>query len=195
MSREFFNTRAATWDEKVTEKDPSKLEAILARMDIEPGSAVLDVGTGTGVFVPYLLHKIGEQGQLVCLDFAENMLAITRAKRFSEDIRYICADITESGLPDNVFDAVVCYSVFPHFEDKPKILDEIYRVLKPDGRLFIAHTSSRQAINDIHRSLPEVSDHVFPENEELEMMLTSAGFIDISISDGRDSYFVRAVKP
>ena len=195
MSREFFNTRAATWDEKVTEKDPSKLEAILARMDIEPGSAVLDVGTGTGVFVPYLLRKIGEQGQLVCLDFAENMLAITRAKRFSEDIRYICADITESGLPDNVFDAVVCYSVFPHFEDKPKILDEIYRVLKPDGRLFIAHTSSRQAINDIHRSLPEVSDHVFPENEELEMMLTSAGFIDISISDGRDSYFVRAVKP
>jgi ubiquinone/menaquinone biosynthesis C-methylase UbiE len=195
VSREFFNTRAATWDENVAEKDPSRLEAILARMDIQPGSTVLDVGTGTGVFVPYLLRKIGEHGQLICLDFAESMLAIARAKQFSGNISYICSDITDSGLPDGAFDAVVCYSVFPHFEDKPKIMGEIYRVIKPRGRLFIAHTSSRQAINEIHRGLSEVCDHVFPENEELEKMLTGVGFKDIYISDGRESYFFRAVKP
>ena len=118
MSREFFNARAATWDEKIAEKDTSKLEAMLSRIDIKPGDAVLDVGTGTGVFVPYLLRKIGSRGSFVCLDFAEDMLAIARRKDFPGNISYFCADIEDSGLPGESFDAVVCYSVFPHFQDK-----------------------------------------------------------------------------
>ncbi len=195
MSKDFFNTRAATWDENVAEKDASRLEAMLARIDISPGGIVLDVGTGTGVFVPYLLKKIGGQGKLVCLDFAEKMLNIASEKKYNGNVTFLCADIGDSDLPDGAFDAVVCYSVFPHFEDKPKILSEIHRVLQPGGRMFIAHTSSRQVINDIHRSLPEVCGHIFPENEELRMMLTAAGFEDIIISDGTESYFVRARKP
>ena len=195
MSKEFFNTQAATWDERVTEKDTSKLEAMLSRIDIDSGANVLDVGTGTGVFVPYLLRKIGNQGSLVCLDFSEEMLGIARTKQFQGNISYLCADIENSGLPDKAFGAVVCYSVFPHFDDKSKVLGEICRVLKPAGRLFIAHTSSRQAINEIHRNLPEVSDHVFPENDELHKMLSTAGFEEISINDGKESYFVSARKP
>ena len=52
MSKEFFNARAATWDERAAEKDVGRLKAMAARLDITPGSTVLDVGTGTGVFVP-----------------------------------------------------------------------------------------------------------------------------------------------
>ena len=195
MSEEFFNTRAATWDEKVAERDVSKLEAMLARIEISPGDTVLDVGTGTGVFVPFLLKKIGSKGRLVCLDFAEGMLDIAREKKFNGNINFLCADIKNSGLPDEAFNAVVCYSVFPHFDDKPKALSEICRVLQPGGRLFIAHTSSRQTINDIHRSLPEVCGHVFPENEEMQRLLSEAGFDDIRISEGQEHHFLSARKP
>ena len=194
MSKDFFNSRATTWVEKVAEKDVSKLEAMLSRLDIEAGASVLDVGTGTGVFVPLLLKKIGREGKLVCLDFAEEMLKITRAKGFKGNISYLCADIENSHLADKSFDAVVCYSVFPHFRDKPKVLREINRLLKKEGQLFICHTSSRQAINEIHRSLPEVCDHLFPENEETHRMLSEAGFEDIRISDGEDDYLVSARK-
>jgi ubiquinone/menaquinone biosynthesis C-methylase UbiE len=194
MSRDFFNARAATWDEKATEKDISRLEAMAARLDIRPGATVLDVGTGTGVFVPYILHKIGHAGNLVCLDYAGEMLKIARAKGFEGNIGYVCAAVEDSRLPDNSFDAVVCYSVFPHLQDKPKALREINRLLKPGGRLFICHTSSRRAINEIHRSLPEVCDHLFPENEETRSLLSGAGFEDIRISDGRDDYLVSARK-
>jgi len=194
VSKDFFNSRATTWDEKVAEKDVSKLEAMLARLDIKAGATVLDVGTGTGVFVPLLLKKIGREGKLVCLDFAEEMLKITRAKGFKGNISYLCADIENSHLADKSFDAVVCYSVFPHFRDKPKVLREINRLLKKEGQLFICHTSSRQAINEIHRSLPEVCDHLFPENEETHRMLSEAGFEDIRISDGEDDYLVSARK-
>jgi ubiquinone/menaquinone biosynthesis C-methylase UbiE len=194
MSKDFFNSRAATWDEKVAEKDVSRLKAMLSRLDIETGAAVLDVGTGTGVLVPFLLKKIGREGKLVCLDFSEQMLKMARAKGFTGNIQFLCADIENSRLADNSFDAVVCYSVFPHFRDKPKALREIHRLLKKDGRLYICHTSSRQAINEIHRSTPEVCDHIFPENDDTRRMLSEAGFGNIDISDGAEDYVVSARK-
>ena len=194
MSKDFFNSRAATWDEKVAEKDLSRLKAMLARLDIKSGATVLDVGTGTGVFVPLLLKKIGREGNLVCLDFAEEMLKIAQTKDFKGNISYLCADIENSRLDDNTFDAVVCYSVFPHFRDKPKALKEINRLLKKDGQLFICHSSSRQVINEIHRSLPEICDHLFPENEDMDRMLSEAGFTDIDISETTESYLACARK-
>jgi ubiquinone/menaquinone biosynthesis C-methylase UbiE len=194
MSKDFFNSRAATWDEKVAEKDVSRLKAMLSRLDIETGAAVLDVGTGTGILVPFLLKKIGREGKLVCLDFSEQMLKMARAKGFTGNIQFLCADIENSRLADNSFDAVVCYSVFPHFRDKPKALREIHRLLKKDGRLYICHTSSRQAINEIHRSTPEVCDHIFPENDDTRRMLSEAGFGNIDISDGAEDYVVSARK-
>jgi len=194
MSKEYFNARAETWDEKAAEKDATKLKAMAARLEIKPGARVLDAGTGTGVFVPYLLQKIGEKGWLTCLDFAENMLAAARAKKFTGNIDYVCADIVETGLPDNAYDAVVCYSVFPHFDHPFRALCEIARMLKAGGRLYICHTSSRRAINEIHQSIPEICDHVFPENEDLRRMLIEAGFIDITIEDGEDSYLVTGKK-
>jgi ubiquinone/menaquinone biosynthesis C-methylase UbiE len=195
LSKDFFNSRAATWDENAAEKNPYRLRAMLARLDIKTGASVLDVGTGTGVFVPFLLEKIGCGGSLVCLDFSEKMLNIARGKGFTGNIRFLCAGIENSRLADNSFDAVVCYSVFPHFEDKPKALLEINRLLRKDGKLFICHTSSRQAINDIHRCIPEVCGHLFPENLETRRMLAEAGFTDITINDREEDYLVSARKP
>jgi ubiquinone/menaquinone biosynthesis C-methylase UbiE len=194
MSKDFFNARAATWDENVAEKDVTKLWTMAERLDISEGDEVLDIGTGTGVFVPFLLAKLGPEGRLVCVDFAEEMLRIAAAKAFGCNIEYICADIENSGLADENFDAAVCYSVFPHFENKPKVLREINRMLRKKGRFYICHTSSRHDINEVHRSLPDVRTHLFPENAETYRMLEDAGFVDISISDGEDDYLVSAGK-
>jgi ubiquinone/menaquinone biosynthesis C-methylase UbiE len=194
VSKEFFNSRAATWDEKAAERNTFRLESIVARLDIKAGATVLDAGAGTGVFAPYLMKKIGSKGILVCLDYAEEMLKIARAKSLGGNISFLCADIENSRLPDKSFDVVVCYSVFPHFHDKPKALKEIYRLLKQDGKLFICHTSSRHAINEIHRSLPDICGHLIPENGEMRRMLTDAGFGDADIADGADDYLVSALK-
>jgi len=190
----YFNDKAAIWDEIIAEKDVARLEDMANRLNIEPGSTVLDVGTGTGVFMPFILNGIGGNGRLVCLDFAEEMLQRARAKGFPGNIEYVCADIADTMLDDKTFDAVVCYSSFPHFQDKPKALREINRVLKEGGNLFICHTSSRNTINQIHRQILEVKNDLIPEEAEMRQLLSAAGFAKIDISDEDDKYLASARK-
>lgn len=194
MSRSYFNRQADIWDERIAEKDFNKLASLVRRLDIRRGDVVLDVGTGTGVLVPFLLEKIGPEGRLVCLDSAEKMLAKARAKGFKGNIEYICADISRTRFENKVFDAVVCYSSFPHFQDKASALREIGCLLKKGGRLFIGHTSSRASINRIHQQIPELSDDLIPDDREMRRLLLAAGFGQISLSDEASGYLAEAAK-
>jgi ubiquinone/menaquinone biosynthesis C-methylase UbiE len=195
MTRSYFNSQADTWDEVAAEKDLTKLEWLARSLDIRPGATVLDVGTGTGVFVPFLLAKIGNSGRLVALDFAEEMLKRAKAKGFRGNIEYLNADICHVPLPGEAVDAVVCYSSFPHFQDKPGALREISRLLKKGGKLSIGHTSGREEINEVHRQIPQVRNDLVPDEAEMRQMLRDAGFVSIEICDACDRYLVSAVKP
>lgn len=194
MTRSYFDGKAEIWDDKIAEKDAAKLENMAGHLDIKPGSSVLDVGAGTGVFIPFLLKKVGSKGRLVCLDCAAKMLEKARKKGFKGNIEYVCADIHRTDFQDEAFDAVVCYSSFPHFRDKPGALQEIKRLLKKGGRLFICHTSSRAAINQIHRQIPELRGDLLPDRTEMTGLLASAGFGEIELHDGADSYLAKARK-
>jgi ubiquinone/menaquinone biosynthesis C-methylase UbiE len=195
MIRAYFNRQAAIWDEAVAEKNTTRLEKMAERLDLEPGFTVLDVGTGTGVFLPFLLEKIGGNGRVVALDIAEAMLLHAKAKDFHGNIDFVCGDVMDIALGDGIFDAVVCYSSFPHFQDKPRAFAEIYRVVKSGGRVLICHTSSRAEINEVHRQIPEVHHDTIPEADKMQSMLSSAGFVEIKIEDKSDSYLVLARKP
>ena len=195
MIRAYFNRRAAVWDKTVAEKDKTKLELMAERLEIGPGSTILDVGTGTGVFIPFLLSRIGSNGKIITLDFAEEMLRKAKDKSFDGEVAYLNADVTNIPLSDKTFDYVVCYSSFPHFQDKAKALGEINRVTKCGGYLFICHTSSRANINEIHSSIPEVANDLIPDEKEMRVTLAEAGFIDIRIEDDRENYLCRACKP
>ena len=195
MIRAYFNQKAAIWDETVSERDTAKLERMAQRLNIKPGSTILDIGTGTGVFLPFLLNKVGKHGQIVSLDFAEEMLRKARAKGFNGNIYYLNADVTDIPLAEESFDVVVCYSSFPHFQDKPRALAEIKRVTKNGGELFICHTSSRAIINQIHRQIPAVANDIIPDEGEMRIMLSMAGFTDIGIDDSNQNYLARARKP
>ncbi len=194
MIRTYFNGKAAIWDEVAAEKDQSRLRQMAARLDIRPGSVVLDVGTGTGVFVPFLRQRTGGNGKILALDIAEKMLHRARVKNFDGVVSYLNADVAHIPLPDVSVDSVVCYSSFPHFQDKAKALVEMYRVVKNGGRIFICHSSSREAINGLHNGIPEVAGDVIPEEYEMRSMLSEVGFADIKIEDNCENYLCRALK-
>ncbi|UCH42318.1 MAG: methyltransferase domain-containing protein, partial [Dehalococcoidales bacterium] len=80
MIRAYFNERADIWDETVAEKDTAKLERMAARLNLKPGFKILDVGTGTGVFLPFIFNKIGQDGQVIAIDIADEMLLKAKVK-------------------------------------------------------------------------------------------------------------------
>ncbi len=192
--RTYFNQRATVWDETSSETDVTKLELMAKRLNIKPGSTLLDVGSGTGVLIPFLLSRIGREGRLVALDFAEEMLKRAQAKGY-KDIGYLHADVTSIPVGDEIFDVVVCYSSFPHFQDKLQALAEINRVTKSGGRLLICHTSSRAMINQFHRQIPAVENDAIPDEPEMQFLLSWAGFTDIKIDDSSEGYLCSARKP
>ncbi len=194
MTRIYFNERATIWDQTVAEKDGSKLKQMARRLRIEPKSGVLDVGSGSGIFIPYLLELLDQAGRLVALDFAEEMLKVAKRKDFDGNIEFLTGDVTDIPIYKETFNTVVCYSSFPHFHDKPKALKEMSRVMKTGGRLLICHTTSRARVNEIHHSIPAVKNDLLPDEDEMKTLLKAAGFTEISIEDEGKSYLASALK-
>lgn len=170
----FFNNLAAEWD-NMPKPDQKKLAHIAARLQLQPGQAVLDVGTGTGVLLPFLREGIGPDGTLVAVDIADRMIA-RASEKYARLARLQTADVTALPFEDGTFDRVVCYSAFPHFPDKLAALREMARVLKPAGSIFVAHSEGREHINHFHHSLKSfVSQDQLPDDGEMRRLGTAAG--------------------
>ena len=112
--------------------------------DIESGW-VLDVATGTGRFVEDLrfAFSFGSQpraGNVKIIGVDRLRGAVAHASNDGEDVHYLAMDAARLGFPDNSFDVVCLVRALHHMTDATQVqaLAEMYRVLKPDGRFFVA---------------------------------------------------------
>ncbi|HHY42455.1 MAG TPA: methyltransferase domain-containing protein [Thermoanaerobacterales bacterium] len=187
--REYFNKLADKWDE-ICFHDPAKLKAIVKMAGISEGQKVLDVGTGTGVMLPFIHELVGEKGEIAAIDIAEKMLEVAKQKYHFDNIRFILGDIATTLLPENYYDLIMCYSVFPHFKDKPGIVALMARLLKPKGRLVIAHSQSREAINSLHAKLDVVRKDQLPEAATIEEYMKQAQLVPVLTEDNHEMFVV-----
>lgn len=167
---------------------------------IQPGESVLDVGCGTGE-VTLRAKKRAGNGTVYGIDPAPEMIAVARKKavRKKLDIDFRVGVIEALPFPDSSIDAVTSSLMMHHLPDdlKKRGLAEIYRVLKPGGRLLIA---------DFMRPTGSLLNHLFiaftrhrglkTGIEDLQKLLNEAGFTQVKQLDGNIFVigFVRAVK-
>jgi ubiquinone/menaquinone biosynthesis C-methylase UbiE len=193
--QEYFDQLAPTWDKELTEERLERLGNIVKEVGIKPGNCVLDIGSGTGVLLPFLTAEMGGQGRIVALDLSAEMLVQAQAKNFPPLIGLAQADVLAFPMTDNSVDLAICNSAFPHFSDKVRALKEITRVLKTNGRLVICHTMSREMLNRLHQSIGgPVANDLLPDESQLREMINQAGLKITRFEDKPEQYLVIAEK-
>ena len=100
----------------------------------------LDVGCGTGASALPAAERVGPRGHVLGIDLAERLLETARHKAESrglENIRFETGDMANLGFPDGHFDAVVCVFAIFFVPDMVGQLRELWRMVRPGGRLAI----------------------------------------------------------
>jgi demethylmenaquinone methyltransferase/2-methoxy-6-polyprenyl-1,4-benzoquinol methylase len=195
--KEFFDKAADTWDERFWTPTLSIfLEKLVPEFGLEAGQRILDVGTGTGVLIPYLSKEVGPSGFVTALDFSENMIQACKTKySHLTNVTVQVGNIEEVVFSPETFDAVVCFGVFPHLENKENALKNINHMLKPTGVLIIAHALSSEELKTHHKNASaSVCHDMLPEMSKMKQLLKNTGFTGISIKDEPGCYLCIARK-
>ncbi len=167
-SRDYFNSLAEKWDHRVTH-DKSKIQHILKMTEIREGDKILDVGTGTGVLVPFLHTCVGRGGMVIAVDHAEKMIDRAERKFNYDNVKFIRGDVLKIKLKENSYDCIMCYSMFPHFENQQGAVKYLSRYLKAEGRFVIGHSNSRETINNLHKEASKyVEKDILPTAEIIQ---------------------------
>jgi SAM-dependent methyltransferase len=109
--------------------------------EVRPGQIVLDLGSGAGLDSVLAARRVGPTGNVVgvdlCLEMIEKARQNAQALRLA-NVEFLHAGIEKLPLPDGSVDVVISNGVFNLCPDKPSVLAEAFRVLRPGGRLQMA---------------------------------------------------------
>ena len=176
---EFFDRCAPWWDEDMIRNEVT-ITTILDNGGIKGGMDVLDVACGTGVLFPdYLKRGVNS---VTGIDISPEMAKIAAAK-FPE-VRVVCGDVEETKF-DQQFDAVMVYNAFPHFPNPAGLIEALARVVKPGGRLSVAHSMSREQLQQHHRGRASKVSIDLIHEKELAALFAPFFDVDVIISNDR----------
>lgn len=175
---EFFDRCAPWWDDDMI-RNEEIIAAILNNGGIREGVDVLDVACGTGVLFPDYLKR--GAASVTGIDISPEM-AKRAAAKFPE-VNVICGDVEQVEF-DRQFDCVMVYNAFPHFPDPKKLIATLAGLVKPGGKLSVAHGMSRAALTDHHKRASAVSIDLIHE-KELAAIFSKWFDVDVVISTDR----------
>jgi SAM-dependent methyltransferase len=200
----------------ISERTQLPAEAVLASLgcgnptavaELREGETVLDLGSGGGIDVLLSAKRVGPTGKAYGLDMTDEMLELAREnarKADAKNVEFVKGYIEDVPLEDGSVDVVISNCVINLSTDKPKVIREMYRVLRPQGRLGISDVVSADDLTLDERA--ERGSYVgciagALSFDEYGSELLRAGFVDVTVdpthelSDGIFGAIVRARKP
>lgn len=187
--RRFFNQCAPSWD-GACGASREKIAAVVTLAGVRPGVRVADIACGTGILFAEILERGPEE--IFGIDLSDAMIARARVKFSDPRIRLAASDVF--AVRETGFDIVTIFSAYPHFSDKRRLAEQAAFMLKPGGRLLVAHCESRTAVNGHHmgRQVRCLSTPLRPVREEAEEF--SPLFSIDMLADTDEFYFFSGTK-
>ncbi|BDT86120.1 class I SAM-dependent methyltransferase [Nocardia cyriacigeorgica] len=132
-------------------RHPRLIRELAAASGAQPGNHALDIGCGPGKLVRALGNLVGPNGSATGVDPSHEAIEHNRTHDSTPHHRYVQSAAQHLDFPDAEFDVITCTFVMHHIPDqhRAKAIDEMYRVLRPGGRLLLAdaHPSPRFRAN------------------------------------------------
>ena len=158
-----------------------------ALAELKPGESVLDLGSGGGIDVLLSAKRVGPTGFAYGLDMTDEMLALAEQNRIVQgvtNVRFLKGHIEEIPLPDRSVDVVISNCVINLSGDKPSVLREAFRVLKPGGRFAVSDVVAQGELaaelrNDLELWAGCIAGAL--EETTYRQLLADAGFTDIGV--------------
>ena len=175
--------------------------------ELHEGETVLDLGSGGGIDVLLSAQRVGPTGKAYGLDMTDEMLALARAnqeKAGVENVEWLKGAIEDVPLPDDSVDVVISNCVINLSGDKPSVLREAARVLRPGGRFAVSDVIADPDMDEAtKRDMAQWTGCIAGAltREEFEAALVGAGLTDVEIVETHrvhehaGSAIVRARKP
>jgi arsenite methyltransferase len=175
--------------------------------ELREGETVLDLGSGGGIDVLLSARRVGPTGVAYGLDMTDEMLALARRNATDAGVanaRFLKGEMEAVPLPDDSVDVVISNCVVNLSPDKPQVLREVFRVLRPGGRVGISDIVAEDALTPEDRAARGSYVGCIAgalAKGEYERELAEAGFAEISVEfthevvDGMHGAIVKAVKP
>ena len=175
----FFDKCAPWWDADMV-RNEDLIAMILDNGGIRENMHVLDVACGTGVLFPdYLKRNVAS---VTGIDISPEMAKIAQEK--FPDVKVICGDVETEEFPQK-FDAIMVYNAFPHFPDPARLIKVLADLVKPGGKLSVAHGMSRAQLTSHHAgSASSVSIDLLHE-KELAALMEPYFDVEVMISNDR----------
>lgn len=143
--------RIATWYAKNTANDMAEFQALAERLvkGIHPGSRILEVAPGPG----YLAIEIAKRGPYAVtgLDISKTFvdIATANARRAAVKVDFQHGNASNMPFADETFDFILCRAAFKNFSQPLEAMNEMHRVLKPQGRALIIDLRKDASMDDI----------------------------------------------
>jgi arsenite methyltransferase len=175
--------------------------------ELHEGEVVLDLGSGGGIDVLLSARRVGPTGKAYGLDMTDEMLELARKNQREaavENVEWLCGHIEQVPLPDASVDVVISNCVINLSADKPAVIREAARVLKPGGRFAVSDVIADPSMDDATRAdMQQFTGCIAGAltRDEFERALTGAGLTDVAIVETHrvhehaGSAIVRARKP
>ena len=167
-------------------------ERVIDAASIRPGNRVLDVACGTGVLARTAAERVGVDGVVIGLDVNPGMLAV--AERKGPAITWRQGRAESLPFADAEFDAVVSQFALMFFDDRVAALEEMRRVVRPNGRVAVAvwgsieETPGYSSMSDLLRRLfgeeaatSLSAPYSLGDREDVRSLFSRAGITDVAI--------------
>ena len=162
-----------------------------ALAELREGEVVLDLGSGGGVDVILSARRVGPSGRAYGVDMTDEMLELARENAREAgvgNVTFLKGEIEDLPLPDASVDVVVSNCVINLSADKPRVLAEAARVLRPGGRFAVSDVVVRGEVPAVIRRNLELWAGCVAgalEEGEYRRLLEEAGFVDVEVEPTR----------